>query len=103
MPKSENSHPPRAPPRRPSTIFMMMPKPPPFINLPAQKPAKQPKRSEMIIPIILMFNWFDAAKIINYFETTKKITHFLLSAKILDVLERELSVVIMLCCYKLII
>ena len=56
MPSCPNSHPPTRPPNKPSTRFMMNPKPPPFINLPAQKPARHPIMIEPIIPISICFN-----------------------------------------------
>lgn len=42
MPSCSKSQPPTRPPKRPNTEFMINPKLPPFINLPAQKPARHP-------------------------------------------------------------
>ena len=55
IPSISNSQPPRRPPNRPRIRFMIRPKPPPFINLPAQKPAKHPITSDKIIPMIQMY------------------------------------------------
>ena len=54
MPSCSKSQPPTKPPKSPNTRFMMNPKPPPFINLPAQKPARHPIMIEPISPITFL-------------------------------------------------
>ncbi len=66
MPSCSKSQPPTKPPKSPNTRFMMNPKPPPFINLPAQKPARHPNTIEPISPIIFQYLvklFFSAAKV----------------------------------------